>query len=267
MDAAACDRMIRGGAWAGFLLAVVLFVPLFNGSAGGRPGGGLYSLFRFVCLIWGIATLVLSWMVLQKQSRIAALLLCVSIPFSLLVAILLGSYVLLLIGVVLAGALLGGVIGCFIWQARFVEHTPPPAPPPADSRPISEEAQRMIKGSILDGNIPFFEEDGDPTPDEKTKWGWGIAAPVGLLIWAGYALVTKHVVMYDEYYRPPVEIKGLAVYAAALTLISAALFLHFHYFWGQTETLYEYYRKPKYAALAVLIISAFAFFILAMEGS
>lgn len=267
MDAVTCDRMIRGGAAAGFLLAVVLFVPLVSGSAVSGLGDDFYSLFRFVCLIWGIATLVFSWMVLRKQSRIAALLLGVSVPFSLLVAILLGSHVLLLIGVVLAVASLVGVIGCFIWQARFVEHTPPPAPPPTDSRPISEEAQRMIKGSILDGDIPFFEEDGDPTPDENTKWGTGIITPIGLLIWAVYSLATKSLFLNNDYFRPSVAIKGAAVYVGALVLISGALFLHFHYFWGQTPKLCEYYEKPKVAALAVFVISLFAFFILAMEGS
>jgi hypothetical protein len=274
MDVSACYRMIRVGAWAGFLVAGALFLPVFSGVSEGGLGGRLYDLFRTICLVAAGITLVLSWQVLRKQSRVAAVLLAVPVLLSAFVLISMGDrcdplamIFFVVAGLLFAGAWLAGLIGCFTWQSRFAEKAIAAVPAPTDPRPISEEARRMIEGSFLSENTPIFEEDGDPTPDEKTKWGSGILAPIGLAIWAIYALVTKHVIMYDKYYRPPVEIKGLAVYACALALISAALFLHFHYFWGQTPKLYDYYKIPKYTALAVLIVSAFAFFILAVSGS
>lgn len=266
--------MIRVGAWAGFLLAAALFLPVFYITRGGGLGGRLYLLFATICLAGGGIVFALSWWVLRKQSRIAAVLL--SIPILLATAVLIsmcdGSDPLAASAFVggallLAGAGLAGLAGCLSWQSRYVVKEAAAVPAPVDSRPISEEAKRLIKGSILDNNIPFFEEDGDPTPDENAKWGTGIVTPIGLMIWAGYALVTKRVIMDNEYFRPPVEIKGMAVYACALALISGALFLHFHYFWGQTPKLYDYYRIPKHTALAVLIVSLFVFFILAIEGS
>ena len=273
MTESTCRWMIRVGSLPGFLAAAVFFHLLFGffTEGGARHYYGLASL---VCLVLGGVVLWLSLAMLRKGSRAAALVL--GWPILGLAAFVLmmgdgGDPLAVLFFVVcsllVAGSWLAGVLGCFTWQSHFAEKSVATIPASSDPRPISEEARRIIEGSILSENTPFFEEDGDPTPDEKTKWGSGICAPIGLLAWAVYALVTKHVIMHDNYYRSPVEIKGLAVYACALTLISAALFLHFHYFWGQTPTLYDYYRIPKYTALAVLIVSAFTFFILAIEGS
>lgn len=277
MTESTCRLMVRIGSLPGFLVTLAFFL-LASDALKKVPGAHLlYSLLFAACLVVGGAILALSLLILKKQSRVAAVL--ISFPVLIAAAVLImmcdgsdTSAVLFYAGgaALLVLLWLSGLIACFTWQSRYAdkaEAVPPDRP--VDQRPISEESRRMIEGSMsmLSNDIPIFEEDGDPTPDEKTKWGSGIFAPIGLLVWAGYALVTKHVIMHDDYFRAPVEIKGPAVYACALALISAALFLHFHYFWGQTPKLYDYYKIPKYTALAVLIVSAFAFFILAVSGS
>lgn len=76
-----------------------------------------------------------------------------------------------------------------------------------------------------------YDDDWEDQPAQSGFHQWFLGATLPLLAagYAGHVLLTNHATYGG---RNPIELRGTDATAYGLSVLAVALFLHFHYFWG-----------------------------------
>lgn len=78
---------------------------------------------------------------------------------------------------------------------------------------------------------------GSPPQTTWPKWFGGVAVPIIILYWGIKSCVTRTAFFFGQNGSSLDLIDGPAI-AMGVAVISAGIFLHFHYFWGTLRKLY-----------------------------
>jgi hypothetical protein len=76
-----------------------------------------------------------------------------------------------------------------------------------------------------------YDDDWEDQPGQgpQYQWGLGVLLPLALAGYGGYAIVMRQVEFGS---RITMTFRGLNALAFGVAWVSAALFVHCHYFWG-----------------------------------
>jgi hypothetical protein len=80
-------------------------------------------------------------------------------------------------------------------------------------------------------NPTAYDDDWEDQPAQGPwyQWGLGVAVPLFLLGFGIHAIIVRHADYGDQV---PMILHGLNAICLGIAAMSAALFLHCHYFWG-----------------------------------
>ena len=91
-----------------------------------------------------------------------------------------------------------------------------------------------------------------PNPSFLSKWFGGVIVPVCILIYALRCCILQKAVFFGGR-DGNLELFGMSAVFMGLTWLSAAFFIHFHYFWSAVKRLCIYANFTKAIALLCLI--------------
>lgn len=112
--------------------------------------------------------------------------------------------------------------------------------------------------NFLRRNIHQTEADisdnlsGTPTHSFLSKWLGGVIVPVCILIYALRCCVLQKAVVFGSH-DPNLNLSGMPAVFMGLAWLSAAFFIHFHYFWSSVKRLCRFADFAKTIALLCLI--------------
>jgi len=101
----------------------------------------------------------------------------------------------------------------------------------------------------------MFAFDDDPPSGFLPKWFGGAAAPLIIGLYGASILIAQQARMPGRrMFRPSGStLLGGDAVAYGIAVLGAAIFLHCHYFWGNTKNLAEYSILGKMIGAAVFI--------------
>ncbi len=76
-----------------------------------------------------------------------------------------------------------------------------------------------------------YDDDWEDQPSQGPfyKWALGVLVPLGLIIYGIHAIITRQATFDNRF---PITFHNLNAIAFGSASLSAGLFLHCHYFWG-----------------------------------
>jgi hypothetical protein len=97
----------------------------------------------------------------------------------------------------------------------------------------------------LPHNPTAYDDDWEDQPGQGPVYQWGLGGLVPLLVlgYGVYAVAARQA----EYGRIPMKLHGVNAVAFGTAAISAAVFLHCHYFWGNV------YNQAWFAVLGKIV--------------
>jgi len=83
----------------------------------------------------------------------------------------------------------------------------------------------------LPHNPTACDDDWEDQPGQGPlyQWGLGVVVPLALIGYGIYAIATQHITFGS---RMPMTLRGLNATAFGIAWVSAGVFVHCHYFWG-----------------------------------
>jgi len=91
-----------------------------------------------------------------------------------------------------------------------------------------------------------------PNPSPFSKWALGVILPISILVYAARCFILQKAVVIGQGGHN-MEISGIPAVFMGLAWLSAAFFIHFHYFWSAVKRLCVYADFAKTIALLCLI--------------
>ena len=93
---------------------------------------------------------------------------------------------------------------------------------------------------------------GTPSPSFLSKWFGGVIVPSCILIYALRCCILQKAVFIGRH-GSDLKLSGIPAVFMGLAWLSAAFFMHFHYFWSSHKRLYVFADLGKTLALFCLI--------------
>ena len=83
----------------------------------------------------------------------------------------------------------------------------------------------------LPHNPTAYDDDWEDQPGQGPlyQWGLGVAVPLALIAYGIYAIAIQHITFGS---RISMTLHGLNARAFGIAWVSAGIFVHCHYFWG-----------------------------------
>jgi len=111
----------------------------------------------------------------------------------------------------------------------------------------------LWKRNVHQGTIDEINHlSGTPSPSFLSKWFGGVIVPVCLLIYALRCCILQKAVFWGGR-SGSLELFGIPAVFLGLAWLSAAFFMHFHYFWSSHKKLCIFADFAKTIALLCLI--------------
>lgn len=95
--------------------------------------------------------------------------------------------------------------------------------------------------------------EDQPTQGPFFQWGLGVVLPLIILVWGIHAIVAKTALWTGE--NADMTLGGVNAVAIGSTTVSAAIFLHCHYFWGNVYNQAWFAVLGKIAGAAGFIVA------------
>lgn len=100
-----------------------------------------------------------------------------------------------------------------------------------------------------DYTVQDIDRWSSPPPDTMwAKWFGGIIAPA-LILWPAFCAIITKVGFIPGRYDSRLDLRGTDAALLGCTLVCLALFLHTHYFWGNSRRLMQLHEAGKTVTL------------------
>lgn len=95
-----------------------------------------------------------------------------------------------------------------------------------------------------------FDLDDEPMGDAWSKWGLGVVVPSLIATYGLSRVILRHAVLYGRR-GASMPLTGWDAIVFGIAVLGAALFMHAHYFWSNSNRLAEYAELGKVIGLLV----------------
>ena len=92
--------------------------------------------------------------------------------------------------------------------------------------------------------------DDEPMNDAWTKWGLGVVVPSLIAAYGLSRVILRHAVLYGRR-GASMPLSGWDAIVFGIAILGAALFMHAHYFWSNSNRLAEYADLGKVIGLLI----------------
>ena len=96
----------------------------------------------------------------------------------------------------------------------------------------------------------MFNFDDEPMGDTWSKWVLGVVVPSLIAIYGFSRVILRHAVLYGRR-GASMPLSGWDAVVFGIAIVGAALFMHAHYFWSNSNRLAEYAELGKVIGLLV----------------
>lgn len=109
--------------------------------------------------------------------------------------------------------------------------------------------KNMWTRNLVDYTVQDIDRWSSPPPDTMwAKWFGGIIAPA-LILWPALCAIITKTGFIPGRYRSRLDLHGTDAVLLGCALVWLALFLHTHYFWGNSRRLMQLHEAGKTVTL------------------
>ena len=107
--------------------------------------------------------------------------------------------------------------------------------------------------ATLDDDVGDFSDS--PTGGRVKQWLAGVAFPLWPILFGIYSLIMGSATFFGR--GGSLVIHGHQAMVLNIAYIAIGLFVHFHYFWGLSTSLYRFSQALKATCLAIFVLCVF----------